>query len=69
MAAKPSNQQFEVSVEVDGEKHTGSFYVNNGMIYVSYGFGSKSTQVRGMSASTLARVLLAEIVKEEKGNS
>lgn len=58
--------RYDVETEVDGEVHRGSYEVSGGMLTVKSMWGSKSTQP-GARPDVLARILLAELVREEKG--
>lgn len=54
-----------VSVEVDGESHAGTYAISKGMISVRYSRGgSKSTQLGNAAPKMLAEMLLLELVSE-----
>jgi hypothetical protein len=52
----------DVVIEKDGERHTGSYTVERGVITVRYGFRSKTTQIGNTSVGALARLLLLELL-------
>jgi hypothetical protein len=60
-----------ISIDQDGVAHHGFFQVERGMIRVSYGGHSKTTQLGGSAGSSagLARVILSELVREVPPNS
>jgi hypothetical protein len=55
-----------ISIEREGVRHEGRFQTNRTMIRVSYGSGTKTTQLGGLARSpaSLARLILSEIVRE-----
>ncbi len=53
-----------VSVESGGKKYSATYYVKNDVITVSTFTGSKSTQLAGLEAETLAKLLLGELIRE-----
>lgn len=55
-----------VSIELNGKTYDGSYSVSGGMITVSGPYGSRRTQVGGSPPDMLARMLLAEIVHQNK---
>ena len=59
----------KVQVESDGVTYKGTYVVEKGIIRVSSGFGFKKTQLGSMPADTLAKMLLLEIVREERVDS
>jgi len=66
---KNKSMDREITVEVDGEKYTGRYEVSRGgyrMITVMSAFGSKSTQLGGSTPEALAKLLLGELVGENK---
>jgi hypothetical protein len=57
----------ELAIERDGERHVGNYFVERGMITVSYSKGgSKTTQVGGTPTESLATLLLTELVGESR---
>src|SRR5450759_5076308 len=58
--------RYQVSCEIDGKSHHGTYWVAGKILTVSTGMGGKSTQVGAMPAETLAKQLLAELAKEGK---
>jgi hypothetical protein len=57
----------EISITAnDGRNVRGWWQVHNGMVTVSTGLASKTTQVGGSSPENLARMMLYELVKEGK---
>ena len=57
----------DVTVEVDGVKHKGTYYVQDSTVFVRSPIGSKATQVGGSQPSAIARMLLSELAREAKG--
>ena len=58
-----------LAVEVGGVVHLGDYSTRNGMIRVTYGSSCKPTQLGGMfrTPQVLARLMLAEMVREHQG--
>ena len=59
-------QWLTVTAEHEGRQVQGLYALDGQMLVVSYGIHSKTTQLGGMKAPTLARVLLLELAKEGK---
>jgi len=57
---------FNVSVDVSGTVHHATYSVSSKVVVVQSPYGSRSTQVGGLSADAVARVLLREIVEGAK---
>lgn len=57
---------FNVSIDVDGTVHEAMYTVSSNVVAVESPYGSGSTQVGGLSASTVARMLLREIIAGAK---
>ena len=55
-----------LTVPVDGAVHRGTYYVQSKMVYVQYGGETKVTQVGGSSPVSIARLLLSEMVREQR---
>ncbi|MCY1369854.1 hypothetical protein D9M68_977530 [compost metagenome] len=55
-----------VSIELNGRTYSGRYRVEKGIITVSTMSGSKSTQLGRLPEEALARMLLRELVDEEK---
>jgi|SRR5271166_2908683 len=53
-----------VSVEIGGATHHGHYQTENRMIRVEYRSSSKATQLGGSPPGVLARLILAELVRE-----
>jgi hypothetical protein len=51
-----------ITVTVNGKDHTGSFYVERGMLTVRYALDQKEAQVGGMQPEPLARMIMREII-------
>jgi hypothetical protein len=58
----------EVSREMDGRHYTGHYHADKGILTVSYGGYSKSTQVGGhfLNPKPLAGIMLAELVGQAR---
>lgn len=54
-----------IAVTIEGKDYSGSYYVESGVLTVSYGFKSTSTHSSGTDAM-IARVILRELVEAEK---
>jgi hypothetical protein len=61
-----SPQWLTVTAEHEGRQVQGLYALDGQMLIASYGIHSKATQLVGMKAPTLARVLLLELAKEGK---
>ena len=55
-----------ISVTVDGKTYSASYEVKRALLTVTTAHGSKSMQVRGSPAETIARMLLLELIQTEK---
>jgi hypothetical protein len=55
-----------LSVEIDGKTYPGDYSVSSGVVTVQSMYGCGSTQIGGSTASSIARVLLREIVEGAK---
>lgn len=55
-----------ITVESEGKTYTASYNVSKGVITVSTGLDSKSTQVGGLPPEHLAKLLLRELIREGK---
>lgn len=64
MASKHPPRSFDVSIEIDGQPHTGRWFSESGCVTVRYGWAERTTQRGNMAPEALARMLLKEIVKE-----
>ena len=63
---KPSRMR-PVAIEVDGQRFSGHYVVENGQVTVSTAvLGNKSTQVGGSTPEEISRLLLSELVAESK---
>ena len=69
-ACYPLNEKFpqwlSVTAEHEGRQVQGLYALDGQMVIASYGIHSKTTQLGGMRAPTLARVLLLEFAKAGK---
>ena len=61
-----SPQWLTVTAEHEGRQVQGLYALDGEMLIASYGIHSKTTQLGGRKAPTLARVLLLELAKEGK---
>ena len=55
-----------ITVEYQGKSYTGSYTTSDGMVHVSCGTGSKSTQIGQTPPVVLARLLIRELVQEQQ---
>jgi hypothetical protein len=55
-----------VTVTINGVIYEGTYFVQNYMVHVVSSFGSKATQLGGSTPETLAKMLLSELVRENK---
>jgi hypothetical protein len=56
-----------IAVEIGGVTHRGRYQTENRMIRVDYEGASKATQLGGSPPGVLARLILAELVREHHG--
>jgi hypothetical protein len=61
-----SPQWLNLTVEHEGRRVQGLYTLDGEMLIVSYGIHSKTRQLGGMAAPTLAQVLLLEFAKAGK---
>ena len=54
-----------VTVTTDGVTHEGAFHVNGSVLFVRSPLGAKAIQVGGSPPEAVAKLLLAELVREE----
>ena len=59
-----SPQWLTITAEHEGRQVQGLYALDGQMLIASYGVHSRTTQLGGMNAPTLARVLLLELAKE-----
>jgi hypothetical protein len=59
-----SPQWLTITAEHEGRQVQGLYALDGQMLIASYGVRSRTTQLGGMNAPTLARVLLLELAKE-----
>jgi hypothetical protein len=56
---------FDVALERDGKRYSGSYTVESGVVTVHFPpWGTKATQIGNSSADRIARLLLSELVTE-----
>jgi hypothetical protein len=55
-----------VTVTINGVIYEGTYFVQNYMVHVVSSFGAKATQLGGSTPETLAKMLLSEVVRENK---
>jgi hypothetical protein len=55
-----------VTVTIDDIIYEGTYFVRDSMVYVQSAFGTKATQAGGSRPTTLAKLLLSELVREAK---
>jgi len=56
-----------ITVTIDGVTHKGTYYVRGSLVHVQCYAGTKTTQVGGSTARTIAKLLLLELVREKLG--
>jgi hypothetical protein len=67
MARKRQPILQDISIERDGKHHSGTYTVQSGVVTVHlFGSGTKATQVGNSSAERIARILLSELVAEQR---
>jgi hypothetical protein len=54
-----------ITATVDGVTYKGTYYTYGSMVYVQYGDARRNTQTGGLTAESIAMLLLSELV----GNS
>jgi len=55
-----------VTVTIDGVTYKGTYYVEGLLVHVQSDAGSKATQLGGSTARTIAKLLLLELVREQR---
>ena len=53
-----------IEVTIDGVTHQGTYCTHGSMVYVQHGSGRKQTQIAGVPAESIAKLLLSELVRE-----
>ena len=66
MRKKQRPPSIPVSIEWEGKKYSGSYYVEKKVITVSGDWGMKSTQVGHSPPELLAQIMLRELTQEAK---
>ncbi len=56
----------DITVEVDGKTYSGRVEISRDLVTVSTPYGSKTTQIGGSPAESIARIMLREFVQAEK---
>jgi hypothetical protein len=51
-----------ITVTVDGVAHKGTYHTHGSMVYVQYGDARRNTRTGGLTADSLAMLLLSELV-------
>jgi hypothetical protein len=64
----PYRAPLDVSVEVAGTRHQGTYVIDGKTITVWFHGRSKTTQLGGSTPEVLARLILAELVRENRGS-
>jgi len=59
-------RRYQVTCEIDGKTHKGTYWIAGKILTVSTGLGGKSRQVGSTPAELLAQDLLRELAKEGK---
>jgi hypothetical protein len=54
-----------VTVTTDGVTHEGAYYVSGSVLHVRSPLGAKAIEVGGSPPEAVAKLLLAELVREE----
>jgi hypothetical protein len=57
----------DILVEVNGKEYKGSFLLEGKVVTVTSPYGTMSTQLGGLSAEGLARILFKEILSKPGG--
>jgi hypothetical protein len=63
--ARPASVH-NVTVTIDGVTHQGTYYVQGPLVYVQCDAGTKATQVGRSPPSAIAKLLLSELVREQR---
>jgi hypothetical protein len=64
----PYRSPLDVAVEVAGTTHQGTYVIDGKAITVWYHGHSKTTQLGCSTPSVLAPIILAELVREDRGS-
>jgi hypothetical protein len=65
---RPYRAPVDVSVEVAGTIHQGTYVIDGKAITVWYHGHSKTTQLGSSTPAVLAPIILAELVREDRGS-
>jgi hypothetical protein len=65
MSTTPSSVR-KITVIIDGKTCEGTYYVQQSIVYVQSASGGKAIQVGGSRPEFIARLLLSELVREER---
>ena len=65
----PYRAPLDVSVEVAGTTHQGTYVIDGKTITVWYHGRSKSTQLGSSTPEILSRIILSELVREDRSAS
>jgi hypothetical protein len=57
-----------LEIDFEGKTYRASYSVTGDVVMVRAAYGTKSTQVGGLSAEQVARLLAMELIREAKGN-
>lgn len=63
---KDFNNAKEIVIEINGKEYSGRYIVKRSIVSVISSFGEKSTQVGGSAPESIARLMLGELVRENK---
>jgi hypothetical protein len=66
MVRRPTPKQHDIDIERDGVRYQGRYSVQSGVVTVHFGWSSQATQIGESSAERIAKILLGELVIEQK---
>jgi hypothetical protein len=62
-----ASERTDITIEMNGVTYGGWFETSRGLVTVHTLYGSKSTQTGNTPPEVLAKMMLRELVEEEKG--
>ena len=63
----PYRAPLDISIEIAGTIHQGTYVIDGKTITVWYHGRSKTTQLASSAPPSLARIILSELVRKERG--